>query len=74
MKSCARAVAPNGFSDRRSRPFRINVVITPAVRERTDATSSSYRQNPYAAAVMMRSVLRGPRKSPEMLSTIAETA
>src|SRR5258708_25806749 len=25
-----------GFPDRRSRPFRINVVITPAVHERTD--------------------------------------
>src|SRR6516165_187691 len=30
-----------GFPDRRSRPFRINVVITPAVHERTDATLSS---------------------------------
>jgi hypothetical protein len=28
-------VARNGFSDRRSRPFRISVFITPAVRERT---------------------------------------
>ena len=40
------ASAQNGFSDRRSRPFRINVVITPAVRERTDATSSFHRQSP----------------------------
>jgi hypothetical protein len=30
-------VARSGFSDRRSRPFRINVIITLAVRERTDA-------------------------------------
>jgi transposase len=28
-------VTHHGFSDRRSRPFRINVFITPAVRERT---------------------------------------
>jgi hypothetical protein len=32
-------VALRGFSDRRSRPFRINVIITLAVGERTDATS-----------------------------------
>jgi hypothetical protein len=32
-------MAPYGFS-RSARPFRINVVITLAVRERTDATSS----------------------------------
>jgi hypothetical protein len=30
-----------GFPNRRSRPFRINVVITHAVRDRTDATSPS---------------------------------
>src|SRR4026208_401093 len=30
-----------GFPDRRSRPFRINAVITPAVHERTNATSYS---------------------------------
>jgi Ca2+:H+ antiporter len=44
-------VAHRGFSDRRSRPFRINVFITLAVRERADATSSSHGQAPsYAAA------------------------
>jgi hypothetical protein len=41
-------VGPDGFSDRRSRPFRINVVITLAVRERTYATSSSHRQSAVA--------------------------
>jgi len=35
-----------GFPNRRSRPFRINVVFTPAVRERTDATSSSHCRAP----------------------------
>jgi hypothetical protein len=39
-----------GFPDRRSRPFRINVVITPAVHMRTDATSLCSRQTPYADA------------------------
>src|SRR6266536_4323744 len=43
-------VTQPGFSDRRSRPFRINVFITLAVHGRTDATSSSHRQTPYAAA------------------------
>ena len=33
-------VARYGFSDRRSRPFRINVFITPAVRERALHPSS----------------------------------
>jgi hypothetical protein len=36
-------VAHPGFSDRRSRPFRINVFITLAVRERAYPTSSSRR-------------------------------
>src|ERR1044071_366047 len=30
-----------GFPDRRSRPFRINAIITPAVHERANATSYS---------------------------------
>ncbi len=33
-------VALSGFSDRRYRPFRINVIITPAALQRSDATSS----------------------------------
>src|SRR5437588_3584118 len=37
-------VTHNGFSDRRSRPFRINVFITPAVRERAYISSSSLRR------------------------------
>jgi len=31
-------VAQSGFSRSTVRPFRVTVVITPAVRERTDAT------------------------------------
>src|SRR5258708_20596028 len=46
-------VTHHGFSDRRSRPFRINVFITPAVHERTNRTSSFHRQTPYAAAASM---------------------
>src|SRR4051812_16100256 len=36
-----------GFSDRRSRPFRINVVITLAVRERMYLHTSLHRPAPY---------------------------
>ena len=36
----SRMALVTGFPDRRSRPFRINVVITPAVREHTNATST----------------------------------
>jgi hypothetical protein len=40
-------VAPDlGFSDRRSRPFRIGVFITLAVRERAYSTSSFHRRAP----------------------------
>src|SRR5215213_9593525 len=39
-----------GFPDRRSRPFRINAVITPAVHERTHATSYSLCRAPFYAA------------------------
>ena len=39
-----------GFPDRRSRPFRINVVITPAVHMRTNANLLCSLHPPYAAA------------------------
>ena len=44
-------VAHHGFSRSTVSTVRINVVITPAVRERTDATSSCRRQTPHAATV-----------------------
>src|ERR1700687_5252002 len=43
------AVAHYGFSDRRSRPFRINVFITLAVREPAYLSSSFLRRASYAA-------------------------
>jgi hypothetical protein len=39
-----------GLPNRRFRPFRINVVITPAVPQRTNATSYCHRQAPSHAA------------------------
>ena len=39
-----------GLPNRRFRPFRINVVITPAVPQRTNATSYYHRQAPSHAA------------------------
>ena len=44
-------VAHHGFSRSTVSTVRINVVITPAVRERTDANLIWSRQTPYAAAV-----------------------
>jgi hypothetical protein len=37
-----------GFPDRRSRPFRINVVITPAVHERTDVNPMLSWASPFS--------------------------
>ena len=55
-----------GFPNRRSRSLRINVVITPAVRERTDTTSSTPRSPPVLAdvAATARSVRSRPRRRP----------
>src|ERR1700680_297858 len=41
---------PDGFSDRRSRPFPINVFITLAVRERSYLSSSPHCRASYAAS------------------------
>jgi len=46
----ARVALVAGLPNRRSRPFRINVVITPAVPQRTNATSYCHRQAPSHAA------------------------
>src|SRR5260370_6939307 len=44
----------DGFSDRRSRPFRINVFITPAVRERGYISSSLPRRAPLGSFSKLR--------------------
>src|SRR3954463_6303702 len=52
-----------GFSDRRSRPFRINVVITLAVRKRMYLHTSLHRPAPYGTIES-----RGARYVPHRLT------